>query len=130
MPLPMNSTAKRLGKAGADPVSANAESEGSHGSAMVTPAPRRTARREILGAELRVGSGMLTTFPGLLRIWIHARIEYAAVEELRAGDDSLYQGIEAVSVGGQARLHFLHEEFVGEQERAVQSVRQQLAAEI
>src|SRR5579872_2926579 len=52
-PHPMNITAKRLGKtAQQSPVShdgsaARAESDGSHGSAIVTPTPRRNARREI-----------------------------------------------------------------------------------
>src|SRR5262245_49806817 len=53
MPLPMNSTAKRCGKAAAGaatddaaPSPAQAESDSSQGRATVTPAPRRTARRE------------------------------------------------------------------------------------
>ena len=43
-PLPMNITAKRFGNA-FEGVAANADSDSSHGSAMVTPAPRRTVRR-------------------------------------------------------------------------------------
>src|ERR1017187_9745477 len=93
MPVPMKRTAKRFGKAAADPVSAKARREGSHGRAIVTPAPRRTARREMRGAECWVARGVdrgvdwdiLVTFPGL-GIGLHARIEYASVQELRARD--------------------------------------------
>src|SRR5436190_23287474 len=42
MPLPMKSTAKRLGNAEPDGVAANADNDSIHGSAIVTPAPRRT----------------------------------------------------------------------------------------
>src|SRR5687767_221914 len=45
-PLPMKSTAKRFGKGELDVVAANADKDSSHGSAIVTPAPRRTVRRE------------------------------------------------------------------------------------
>src|SRR5205809_3730295 len=44
MPLPMNSTAKRLGNGAG--VAARAFNESSKGKAIVTPAPRRTVRLE------------------------------------------------------------------------------------
>src|ERR1700689_5526990 len=45
IPLPMNRTAKRFGKAAGGGVSAKAVKEGSLGNAMETPAPRRTVRQ-------------------------------------------------------------------------------------
>src|SRR5260370_20522030 len=50
-PLPMNRTAKRFGKASGPVEAAKAGRDSSHGKAMVTPAPRRTVRREIRSEE-------------------------------------------------------------------------------
>src|SRR5438128_2319640 len=58
----MNRTAKRFGKAAADLESAKAGKDSSHGKAMVTPAPRRTARREMRCAEFGFRLGILFTF--------------------------------------------------------------------
>ena len=58
----MNRTPKRFGKAPASVVSAKAGSDSSHGSAMVTPAPRRTVRREMRLADFFVRSDILFTF--------------------------------------------------------------------
>ena len=55
----MNSTPKRFGKAAGEVVSAKAGSDSSHGSAMVTPAPRRTVRREMRWADFGVRFGIL-----------------------------------------------------------------------
>jgi hypothetical protein len=55
MPHPMNMTPKRWGK-GAAAVAAVApktRTDSSHGSAMTTPAPRNTARRETVRANVR-----------------------------------------------------------------------------
>src|SRR5262249_26978334 len=46
MPLPMKSTAKRLGN-GFEDVAASADSDSSHGRHIVTPAPRSTVRRSM-----------------------------------------------------------------------------------
>src|ERR1700761_5378587 len=63
IPQPMKSTAKRLGKGAGVLESAQAESEGSHGKAMVTPAPRNTVRREKRRAERGVKWDIEFTFP-------------------------------------------------------------------
>src|ERR1043166_1605519 len=61
MPFPMNNTANRFGNPGAGAVSAKARKDSSHGNATVTPAPRRTARRENPRAGFRVDCGILLT---------------------------------------------------------------------
>src|ERR1017187_1404472 len=129
MPFPMKRTAKRFGKVAADGVSAKAVREGSHGRATVTPAPRRTARREMRWAEFCVGWGILFTFL-LMGIGLFARLGISSVQELRAGDNGLYEGREPIAIRGQLALHVLHGEIVGDRERTAQSVGQQFPAEI
>src|SRR3954447_10710211 len=67
MPLPMNITAKRLGAV----VAPQTGIDSNHGSAIVTPAPRRNILRE--------GCILITSF----------------VQELRAGDNCLHQRIKS-----------------------------------
>src|SRR6185295_10164237 len=59
MPLPMNMTPKRFGKTVGAVVSPNTGSDSSQGRATATPAPRRTARREMRGEEFCVDFGIL-----------------------------------------------------------------------
>src|SRR5579862_4196096 len=59
----MNSTPNRFGNADAGGVSAKACKDSSHGNAMVTPAPRRTVRREMRGVLFSVSRSV-----GCLRI--------------------------------------------------------------
>src|SRR5450432_3341787 len=130
----MNSTAKRFGKAAGAGESAKAGWDASHGRAMVTPAPRSTARREILlsdfGADSGTDSGVRLrisfTFPGCL----HWGICSPLVQKLRARNNDLHQWSEAVTVRSQFGLHSLHHEFIGEQERPAESEGQQFTAEI
>ena len=123
----MNSTPKRFGKAAGDGVSANACSDSSHGSAMVTPAPRSTVRREMRWAEFVRSIGHLIHLSVALGRF---RSRTAFVQELRAGDDGLHQRSEAIAVRRQLGLHALDQRLVGELQRAVQSVGQQFPAEI
>src|SRR5947209_7497836 len=79
-PQPRKITPKRFGNAPAPAVAALAANDSSHGRAMVTPAPRRIARRAIRWEEDFVESGILFAF-------LSIGIEISAVQELRAGDD-------------------------------------------
>src|SRR3954452_2997173 len=77
MPLPMNITAKRLGAV----VAPQTGRDSNQGSAIVTPAPRRNIRRDVLIS--------ITSL----------------VQELRAGDDRLHQRVEAVPICRQFTAH-------------------------
>src|SRR5688572_24770987 len=103
-PLPMKSTAKRLGK-GELGVAANADMDSSHGNAMVTPAPRRTVRRDSL----------------ISLAFLHGR---AFLQELRAGDDGLDQRAESIVIRRELRVHPLDERLIRQQKRAAQGVYQ------
>src|SRR5215472_18801640 len=98
-PLPMNSTAKRLGRTGAA-LSANPESEPSHGRAMVTPAPRSTVRRVTPSAELFVRLRILsTTFAVASQHRRRFRSGRAPLlSELRTRDDRFHQHRETMAV--------------------------------
>ena len=52
------------------------------------------------------------------------------IHELRAGDNGLDQGGEAIVVGSQHGSHTLHGGFIGEQERPAKSVCEEFSAEI
>src|SRR5579884_428621 len=105
----MNSTAKRFGNAAGERVSAAAWSDSSQGSATVTPAPRKTARRD---------SVILLPFVN------------TSVQELRASDNGLDQGIETVIRGGEPCLHRLYESLVGLHGRAAELVSKQFARDV
>src|ERR1700736_645069 len=75
MPLPMNMTPKRFGKAAGAVGSPNTGSESRQGRATATPAPRRTARREIRAGEFCVDFGILVHLPLVHPIWIHIFLE-------------------------------------------------------
>src|ERR1700677_1129320 len=95
MPHPRKTTPKRFGKAAAEGVSAKASRDCSHGKAMVQPAPRSMARREMRGAEFFFDWDILFTFPGL-RFGLLRRIGISPVQKLGAGDDGFHQRIEAI----------------------------------
>src|SRR5262245_20919981 len=101
----MNRTPNRFGKAPAVVVSAKA-TDGSHGRAMVTPAPRRIARRVIGLACFEVRLGILFTF--LCGLWGRGGFGAALVQELRAGDDGFDQGTKSIAVRRQPGLHALN----------------------
>src|SRR4051794_8107848 len=107
-PLPMNRTAKRFGKLPGIVESAKAGSDSSHGNAMATPAPRRIVRREMRSASLFVLIGIRLTF-------LFRKIRASFVHELRAGDNRLHQGREAIAICSQRSSHALHGEIIGEQ---------------
>src|SRR5207247_2019375 len=113
----MNRTAKRFGKAPGAVVSANDGRDSSHGKAMVTPAPRRTARREMRLADFSIRLSILFTFPYL-------GVKASFIQELRACDNGLDHWSEAISIRTQFGLHALDRGFVGELERPAQSVCQ------
>src|SRR5690349_10155086 len=118
MPLPMNITAKRLGKGPAAPaVSAAAPQTGidsSHGRAMVTPAPRRKILRDGCDFGISISScccGYFGPAPG---------------GELRAGDDALDQCVEPVAVGGELCPHVFECRLVGQHQASSERVGQHL----
>ena len=63
-------------------------SDSSHGKAMVTPAPRRTVRREMESADFFVDLACYSPFLLLGGFW---RIWSSFIQELRTGDDGLHQ---------------------------------------
>src|SRR5688500_15007734 len=101
----MNSTAKRLGNTCAVVVLAIQGSDSSHGRAMVTLATRRTVRRETGWADIFV---LITS-----RFLCVQGFRPSFTQELRAGDDCLYQRAEMIPVGGQCRSHTLNCRLVG-----------------
>ncbi len=123
MPLPRNTTAEALGEGGvAVVVSAKAGSDCSQGRAMVTPAPRSTARREILREVMFIHLSLSSGSLG---------VRTSLVQELRAGDDRLHQ-FGTICSRSPARRASMRStsQLVGELQRAVQRIRQQFAAEV
>src|SRR5215208_690072 len=100
-PLPMNRTANRFGKGELDGVAANADSESSHGSAMVTPAPRRTVRRDNFISLPLSGCG-------------------AFLQELRARDDGFDQSAESIAARRELVIHPLNQRLVRKLQRSAQ----------
>jgi hypothetical protein len=93
----MKTTAKRFGNGAGDATSAK-ESDSSHGNAIVTPAPRRTVRREIPRANfLFFGCGILITSLGYRSVLL-GRPAASSMQELRAGYDCLNQRAELVVI--------------------------------
>src|SRR5688572_18779362 len=109
-PLPMKSTAKRLGK-GELGVAAKADMDSSHGRAMVTPAPRRTVRRD--------------SFISLA--FLHRR---ALFQELGAGDDGIDQRAELISVRRKLCVHPLDERLIRQQQGSPQSVYEHFTTKV
>src|SRR5690242_9206986 len=111
----MKITPNRLGNAAPAGVSPNARNDSSHGSAMVTPAPRSTARREMRSAILFRRFGI--SIPSMLRRTLRpCRFHHrpaALVAELRAAHDTLHQRREPVAVGRHPAAHLLHQGLVG-----------------
>src|SRR5580698_9525789 len=119
----------RLGNADGGGTSAKACSDSSQGNATVQPAPRSTARREMGNANLLVSRDMLVHLSsGDLR-WRRGRRD-SFVSELRAHDNGFHHRIEAVAVRGQVGLHAMDQRFVGELQRAIERVTEQLAAKV
>src|SRR5688572_11250370 len=113
MPLPMNITAKRFGNtvaAAADCDGAAHASDSSHGSAIVTPTPRRTVRLE-----------MDRLMPSLLG---------AGGTKLRARHDAFDDAVETVAVAGQRRAHRVDRGLVRQHQAAVERIREQLARQV
>src|SRR5438309_7701634 len=100
----MKMTTKRLGRASGLPVTPNAENDSSHGSAMVTPAPCRMARREMREAEFfrRVGMSI-----ALLPRRARGRSGGSFVSKLSTGNDGLHQRQEAVAAGSGSGFHLI-----------------------
>ena len=85
----MNRTAKRFGKAAGELVEpAKAGRDSSHGSAIVTPAPRKTVRREMRRGEFCVRWDILITCFLLTLLGGHigplVELGAALIQELRA----------------------------------------------
>src|SRR3954470_7174722 len=111
----MKTTAKRLG---ASVVAPQTGRDSSHGSAMVTPAPRRNIRRD--GCDLL----MLLTFRG------RALFEHATGPKLRTSNDRVDQGLETIVVGGELAAEFFEGRLVGEDQAAAEGIGEQFAAEV
>src|SRR6476619_5321342 len=96
----MKTTAKRFGRAPVPVVVGSAKQgrDSSHGRAMVTPAPRRTVRREIESADFFVLLGILFTS-------LFCRFCTSSVHELRTCDNRLNQGIESVAICCKSHSH-------------------------
>src|SRR5688500_9468618 len=116
----MNRTANRFGKAAGAVDPAKAGKDSSHGKAMVTPAPRRTARRDMRLTEFGVRLGILITF--LWHLYVACGVYDSFVQELRAYDNCFHQSIKAISIRGEPGSHALNHRFVGEQQRSAESV--------
>src|ERR1051326_6050707 len=121
-PFPMNSTAKRFGNSsGGAP---HAFRDSSHGKATVTPAPRRTVRREIRDAGFGVRLGMDSPFS----VKGGGRSRGSDIQKLRAGNDGFHQAAEAIFVGLKLRLHLGNQRIIRDDQGPSQRERQQLAA--
>src|SRR5882672_4759221 len=95
--------------------------DSSHGNAMVTPAPRRTARREMRLLDFGVRFGILITFllSGIQGLIYHASF----IQELGAGDDCLDQRTEAITIRRQFSLHALNGGLIRQLKRPPERVR-------
>src|SRR3954467_7869440 len=129
----MNITPKRLGNGNGAP---RTRIDSSHGSAMTTPAPRSTDRRDMVRTKVpgtpfcgRSVSDMCSG-PSLVS-WVERHDDWPApVEELRAGHDCLDQRIELIAGCPHPRLHVRNDRIIGQLERAAKRIRQQLAADV
>jgi hypothetical protein len=120
MPFPRNITAKRLGNAEGDGVSASAWSDSSQGKAMVQPAPRRIARRVTANGDFRFDCGISSlsprrrfSFPLESRCRFLLEIRIALIAKLRAGHDRFHQWLETVALGCQPIVHLLDQWRIG-----------------
>src|SRR5262249_57858162 len=114
---------RRCGNTAGDEDGVKAGKASSHGRAIVTPAPRRTARREMRWADFGVRLSILFTCL-FLSIWD------SFVQKLWTCDNCLHHGSKAIRFRRQLSLHALNRELIGELERPAESVRRQFAAEI
>ena len=124
-PLPMKSTANRFGN-GEEDVWANADIDSSHGSAMVTPAPRRTVRRD-----------SFISIPFLLRVALGLLLARAAprpvrtfLQELRARYNRFYKRAESITVRRHPVVHALDQRLVREEQRAAQRVHEHFTTKV
>src|SRR4051794_28578346 len=114
MPLPINTTPNRFG---VSVVAPQTGIDSSHGSAIVTPAPRRNILRDdfdllMLLTFRRVGIGR----PPVAKLWTpHDRID---------------QGLKTMIVRGERAADVFQRGLVGKDQAATQCVREELAAEI
>src|SRR5690349_7543468 len=92
MPFPMNTTAKRLGSGPVFVAAPQTGIDSSHGSAIVTPAPRRKTLRD--GCD-----------PGMLFPFLYGAFGPAPIQKLGTRDDALDQRPEMISIGGQPGAH-------------------------
>src|SRR4051812_5620927 len=125
-PLPANRTANRTGGSeGAclGPSSPHTGTDSSHGRAIVTPTPRRNARRE-RGWVMRVVIARLPFGGPSLRVPVAAD-----QSKLRATDQDLHGGREPPPVPVQPRDHLLDQHLVGERHGTTEGVAQQPPAE-
>src|SRR5215467_2591335 len=112
----MKTTAKRFGGFAASVASVVAPQDGidsSHGSAMVTPAPRRKVRRE---------DGMLLTS-------LNGGFGPSLGQELGTCDNLFHHGVETVTVGAQFGAHGLDGRFVGQDQATAERIHHQFAAQ-
>src|SRR5262249_10335703 len=125
-PLPENSAAKRTGASlalAAFGSSPQTGSDSSHGSATVTPTPRRKVRRESW-CEFIVLSSMSG---GLMPLHSLVPPDFA---ELPAADNRLQRRAEAVIGLLQLALHLFQQRLVGKLHAPSQGVAEQFATEL
>src|SRR5581483_8611569 len=136
MPLPMKSTPKRFGIVAA-PAAASATApadsgvapqtgmDSSHGSAIVTPTPRKKVRRDIWKPRDFCRDDSL-----ILPVLLCEHIMASLVEELRTGHDILDQRVKPVAVRGELRMQVGNGCLIRKNQSAPQRVDEHLAAEI
>src|ERR1700722_10697439 len=127
MPLPRKTMPKRLGKADGGGTSAKACSDSSQGKATVHPAPRSTARREM--GSMNLLADMLVHLSGCYLSRSRGRWN-SFVPELRAKNNGFHHRVKAISLGCQVGLHGIDQRFIGELQRAIERVTEQLAAKV
>src|SRR5262245_47015233 len=148
-PLPANRTANRTGGSGtpgadATGLAPHTGTDSSHGRAIVTPTPRRNARRE-MGWGLRFMALLLfdswrqaASLVSLREPASEAACGYGtslgvlpAADhcKLRAANDHLHGGRNSPAVPAQLRDHLVEQGLVGKRHRAPQRVAEQPPAE-
>src|SRR4051812_33300176 len=115
-PLPEKRTARRTGaslaerSAPARGSSPQTRTDSIHGRAMVTPMPRRKARRSNwcdLPSLL-----LMSVRPGFKRSFVEGHVAPADLAELSAAHDQVDGDADMIIAGGEFGLHFFQQRFV------------------
>src|SRR5690348_11353900 len=121
-PLPMNRTANRLGYVTGF-ASPKQGSDSSSGSAIVTPTPRSTVRREIVSEDFLVRRAILIAF-------LRPEFRDSSVQKLFARHNALHHRPKPIVVVGQCGMHLLDGRLIGKHERSPQGIGEQFPAKV